>query len=94
MVKDKKEMDGQERDCYIVIDGQQRLTTIFILYRFLTKASNFHSLQNLKKKLNKDLYRIFYETRKMGFQYWKRYLLHSFKERAFMILIWLMFQMH
>lgn len=67
VVKDKKEIDGEEKECYIVIDGQQRLTTIFLLYRFLAKESNFASLQYVKKKRNKDLYHIFYETRKEDF---------------------------
>ena len=37
--KGKFDIDGALRDAYEVIDGQQRLTTIFILYRFLDRKS-------------------------------------------------------
>lgn len=62
--KGEYEIDGKIRDAYEVIDGQQRLTTLFILYRFLAKGQRDESLQEAcKDYFNQGLYHIFYETR-------------------------------
>ncbi len=53
----------RERGVYRVIDGQQRLTTIFLLYRFLLKRNRYDSLEEAKENLNKELFHIYYETR-------------------------------
>ena len=58
-----------------VVDGQQRLTTLYILYRFLMNFKKYNSEELLSKK-KKILYHIKYETRpdddelieKLGFE--------------------------
>lgn len=61
----KYTIDGQEKEAYEVIDGQQRLTTIFLLYRFLAKSQRYTNLLEVSQDLaNKELYHIYYETRK------------------------------
>lgn len=55
------------KNVYRVIDGQQRLTTIFLLYRFLLKELRYDSLERAKRSLRKDLYHIYYETRPKDF---------------------------
>ena len=44
-----------------VVDGQQRLTSLYILYRYLIDAGIFS--KNLSKKLMETLYHLCYETR-------------------------------
>lgn len=58
-------IDGQEIDqAYEVIDGQQRLTSIFILYRFLANRLRFENIQDVADNYGQNtLYHIFYETR-------------------------------
>ncbi len=61
-------INGENRDAYEVIDGQQRLTTIFLLYRFLANKSRFPNMDTIAQYLgNKKLYHIFYETRQYDF---------------------------
>lgn len=61
-------IDGVNRDAYEVIDGQQRLTTIFLLYRFLANKSRYPDMDTIAQDLgNKKLYHIFYETRQYDF---------------------------
>lgn len=44
-----------------VVDGQQRLTSLFILYRYLIDAGIFS--KSLSKKITENLYHLCYETR-------------------------------
>lgn len=62
--KSRHIINGVERDTYEVIDGQQRLTSIFILYRFLAKESNYSSIKEICDDYSKSgLYHIYYQTR-------------------------------
>lgn len=62
--KGQYKINGELRDAYEVIDGQQRLTTVFLLYRFLAKGQRYSDLNEVSKDLNnKKLYHIYYETR-------------------------------
>jgi len=55
---------GADREAYEVVDGQQRLTTIFILYRFLAKELKYTSIQEVSRDYSKkELYHIYYQTR-------------------------------
>ena len=67
--KGKYCIDGKEiEDAYEVIDGQQRLTSIFILYRFLAKRLKYDDIQEVADEYaQKKLYHIFYETRPNDF---------------------------
>ena len=57
-------INGELRKAYEVIDGQQRLTTMFLLYRFLAKGQRYENMDEVTKDLkNKRLYHIYYETR-------------------------------
>ena len=44
---------------YEVIDGQQRLTSIYILFKYLLKASK---IDDMREDYNKDLFQIAYQT--------------------------------
>lgn len=59
------EINGEcYNDVYEVIDGQQRLTTVFLLYRFLAKGLGYESMDEVSKDFNnKKIYHIYYETR-------------------------------
>lgn len=48
---------------YEVIDGQQRLTSIYVLYRAVMNAVNLHSNKELKDNRGVSLYHIYYQTR-------------------------------
>lgn len=63
--KETLEINGEYyNDVYEVIDGQQRLTTVFLLYRFLAKGQRYENMNEVSKDLNnKKLYHIYYETR-------------------------------
>ncbi len=62
--KGQFEINGELREAYEVIDGQQRLTTIFLLYRFLAKGQRYDNMEQVSKDFNnKKLYHIYYETR-------------------------------
>lgn len=67
--KGKYCIDGKEiEDAYEVIDGQQRLTSIFILYRFLAKRLKYDDIQEVADEYAQNkLYHIFYETRPNDF---------------------------
>ena len=60
--------DWHGKDYYATIDGQQRLTTIFLLYRYLLKAQRYGSTEEAAKNTRKILFHIFYETRPQDFQ--------------------------
>ena len=61
--KVERKLEGNKREVYEVIDGQQRLTTIYILYKFLMNYFKYGSKEELKQKQNVDLYHLYYETR-------------------------------
>ncbi len=62
------EINGKRREAYEVIDGQQRLTTIFLLYRFLAKKLRYTNMDDVSNDHgNKKLYHIYYETRPNDF---------------------------
>lgn len=62
--KDKYNIAGDIREAYEVIDGQQRLTTIFILYRYLANDIGNGDWNKIYKYYrNRTLYHIYYETR-------------------------------
>lgn len=61
--KGRFEINGELREAYEVIDGQQRLTTVFLLYRFLAKGQSYSDMDQVSKVVNKKLYHIYYETR-------------------------------
>ena len=62
--KGKYDIAGEMRDAYEVIDGQQRLTTIFVLYKFLANILSNGNLNYIKQNFpNRELYHIYYQTR-------------------------------
>ena len=66
--KGKYCINGKDEDAYEVIDGQQRLTTIFILYRFLANIKGNGSWETIYRMFrNRKLYHIYYETRPEDF---------------------------
>lgn len=57
-------INNQKREAYEVIDGQQRLTTVFILYRFLAKELKYSGIEEVGKDYsNLTLYHLYYQTR-------------------------------
>ena len=53
---------GNEKT-YEVIDGQQRLTSVYILYKFLMNFKGYKSDEDLKQRKRVTMYDIYYETR-------------------------------
>lgn len=53
--------EGQDLQGWEVVDGQQRLTTIYIIISYLAKE--FLKVESLKEEYQKDLFTIRYETR-------------------------------
>ncbi|MDE6079091.1 MAG: DUF262 domain-containing protein [Duncaniella sp.] len=53
----------REKGCWEIIDGQQRLTTIFILYRYLMLKKNWDEEMLYEEEDGKELYHISYATR-------------------------------
>jgi len=64
--KAKNWVNGEEKDTIEVIDGQQRLTSIYILYRFLMHRKKLND-EELKDDYKVSLYSIYYETRPNDF---------------------------
>ena len=60
--KAQRMIQGKEEDVFEVIDGQQRLTSIFILLRCLMKSAGYDKY-SLEEDKEVKLYSIFYETR-------------------------------
>ena len=61
-------VDGVDVNGYEVVDGQQRLTSLYVLYRYLYSSKNNLTLLNMdfKQKLKKfpcPLFHVYYETR-------------------------------
>ena len=63
-----QEINGKEEDVIEVIDGQQRLTSLYILYRALMKPAGITSSEELKENRDAVLYHIYYETRPDDFK--------------------------
>ena len=61
--KEKRIIDGKEKNCFIPVDGQQRLTTLFLLYLYGQKNQN--SFQEL------DLSKFSYDTRRAASNFCK-----------------------
>ena len=61
--KTKQKIQGADTDVYEVIDGQQRLTSIFILFRCLMEPVGYPSIESLKDNMSVTLYSLYYETR-------------------------------
>ena len=61
--KEKRIIDGKEMNCFIPVDGQQRLTTLFLLYLYGQKKQN--SFQKL------DLSKFSYDTRRAASDFCK-----------------------
>lgn len=61
--KEKRIIDGKEKNCFIPVDGQQRLTTLFLLYLYGQKKQN--SFQEL------DLSKFSYDTRRAASDFCK-----------------------
>ena len=64
-----KEINGKETDVIEVIDGQQRLTSIYIIYRALMPHVGITSSEKLKENRDAELYHIYYETRPNDFAF-------------------------
>jgi hypothetical protein len=47
--KEKRIIDGKEMNCFIPVDGQQRLTTLFLLYLYRQKAEETNTEFDLSK---------------------------------------------
>ena len=53
-------INGEEKMAYEVIDGQQRLTSIMILYRYLLKENNITSIEEYTRRMDgSKLYHIY-----------------------------------
>lgn len=58
-----KKIQGKDTVVYEVIDGQQRLTSLFILVRNLMKTVGCNNLEDFKDLYDLTFYKIYYETR-------------------------------
>lgn len=61
--KEKRIIDGKEMNCFIPVDGQQRLTTLFLLYLYGKKAG--------KTNTELDLSKFSYDTRRAASDFCK-----------------------
>lgn len=61
--KEKRIIDGKEMNCFIPVDGQQRLTTLFLLYLYGQKAG--------KTNTELDLSKFSYDTRRAASDFCK-----------------------
>lgn len=52
----------KEKGVWEIIDGQQRLTTLFLLYKYLIEEKRWNA-EKLKEEEDKELYHIIYATR-------------------------------
>ena len=63
------EINGEKTNVFEVIDGQQRLTSIYILYRALMRSLKITSSEELKEDVDATLYHIYYETRPYDYSF-------------------------
>ena len=75
----KRQIQGEEMDVFEVIDGQQRLTSIFILFRTLMKPAGY-SNNDLEVYKDIKLYNIYYETRPNDYLIFKKLGLEPIKK--------------
>lgn len=61
--KEKRIIDGKEKNCFIPVDGQQRLTTLFLLFLYGLKAG--------KTNIELDLSKFSYDTRRAASDFCK-----------------------
>ena len=61
--KEKRIIDGVEKNCFIPVDGQQRLTTLFLLFLYGLKAG--------KTNIELDLSKFSYDTRRAASDFCK-----------------------
>ena len=61
--KEKRIIDGKEMNCFIPVDGQQRLTTLFLLHLYGQKEGKTNTVLNLSK--------FSYETRRAASDFCK-----------------------
>lgn len=61
--KEKRIIDGKEMNCFIPVDGQQRLTTLFLLYLYGQKAGRINT--------ELDLFKFSYDTRRAASDFCK-----------------------
>jgi hypothetical protein len=61
--KEKRIIDGKDKNCFIPVDGQQRLTTLFLLYLYGQKAG--------KTNTELDLSKFSYDTRRAASDFCK-----------------------
>ena len=61
--KEKRIIDGKEMNCFIPVDGQQRLTTLFLLHLYRQKAG--------KTNTEFDLSKFSYDTRRAASDFCK-----------------------
>ena len=61
--KEKRIIDGKEKNCFIPVDGQQRLTTLFLLHLYRQKAG--------KTNTELDLSKFSYDTRRAASDFCK-----------------------
>ncbi len=61
--KEKRIIDGKEMNCFIPVDGQQRLTTLFLLFLYGLKAG--------KTNIELDLSKFSYDTRRAASDFCK-----------------------
>ena len=73
----KFEIKGHDYEGFEVVDGQQRLTSLFILYRFLVSyvghlmqlpIPRAEKIKDIESKHNTQLYHLYYETRPNDFE--------------------------
>ena len=61
--KERRIIDGVEKNCFIPVDGQQRLTTLFLLFHYGLKAG--------KTNIELDLSKFSYDTRRAASDFCK-----------------------
>lgn len=61
--KEKRIVDGEEKNCFIPVDGQQRLTTLFLLYLYGQKTG--------RTNIELDLSKFSYDTRRAASDFCK-----------------------
>ena len=81
IIREDKRRTIENKPTYEVIDGQQRLTTIYILYKFLMNFKGIKSDEDLKMRKRVEMYSIYYETRPYDYEILKRIGYETIKKR-------------